>query len=235
MINNINYDSLYGEIYIIIIILAIIFYYLSNINKKSILILLIFAVISYGIYIYLYEISLDKDKNTKYKENTFDNDILGRKEVNEWNFYNRKFFKNNKFLKLNEKLMDIIINIRFIKKFNRSIYGDIILNANNMMKIYVYILSDRYDPSYYIQVFIDLRDNILEMLHSLILIIPEKLKHTYNLSPIVEINRTINNFTKYTDEMLNILENYARIHLKKYYIQDNSVKSYNIVKLNYYP
>lgn len=174
----------------------------------------------------------DKDNNDSYIQNTLNTDIKGRDAVNEKIFYIDKFPTKIKYLKQNETLINILTNIRFIRKFNKTIYSDIILNANKLVKIYIYILAERYDASEYLPIFVDIKDNIIEMMNSLIMSIPEKLKHTYGLDPFTEIEKTLQDFTKYSDELLLILQNFAKLHAGKVYIPDTKWKAYNIAREN---
>lgn len=231
----INIDNITTEIYITIIILTIVFFLFSKVNTNNLIIIIIVIILGYFAYFYLKEVSHDKDNNIAYVENTLDKDIKERHETNEKIFYLDKFPKTLKYLKQNKRLIDIVTNLQFTKKFNKTRYSDIILNANKMMKIYIYILSERYDPSIYLSLFIDIRDNIIELMHSLIMIIPEKMKHTYGVDTYSEIGRSITDFTEYSKEMMNILEKYALIHKKVIHIPDNKYKAYNIALQSFYP
>jgi hypothetical protein len=179
-------------------------------------------------------VSNDKDNSIVYIENTLNKDIEKRDIPNDTIFYIDRFPKKLKYLKQDKKLVDIITNIRFIRKFNKTIYSDIILNANKMMKVYMYILSDRYDATDHLPIFVDIKDNIIELINSLIMIVPEKLKHTYGLEPFTEIGKTLDQFTSHTNDMLLVLQNYAKIHVGKLYIPDTKWKAYNIAKESFF-
>ena len=229
------FENVYTEIYIIMIILALVFFLFSKVSINHLIIVIIILLISYALYFYLQTISNDKKNNIAYVQNTLDDDIKDRNEANENIFYIDKFPKKLKYLKENKKLIDIITNIRFIKKFNKTRYGDIILNTNKLMKVYIYILSERYDVEIYLPIFSDIRDNILELINSLIMIIPEKLKHTYGLDTYAEIDSSLRRFSEYSQEMLETLEKYAKIHVNKVHIPDTKWKPYNIAKELHYP
>jgi len=229
------FENVYTEIYIIMIILALLFFLFSNVSINRLIIVIIILLISYALYFYLQRVSKDKESNIAYVQNTLDTDIKDRAEVSEKIFYIDKFPKKIKYLKENKKLVDIITNIRFIKKFNKTRYGDIILNANKLMKVYIYILAERYDVEIYLPIFTDIRDNILELMNSLIMVIPEKLKHTYGLDTYAEIGNSLRMFSEHSNEMLRTLEKYAKIHVKKVHIPDNKWKAYNVASESNYP
>lgn len=222
-----NFENIQSELFIAIITLALLFGLFSKIQQTYLIAIIIIIMLSGAVYVFLRKRSTDKTNSLENYKGLLNEDIKNRFETNESNFYIDKFPINVKYLKENMQLIDIITNIRFIKKFNKTRYSDIILNANKMMKIYIYILSDRYDAVDYIPIFIDIRDNILQLMYSLILIVPEKLKHTYALDPYQEIYNSIDNFTSYSREMLQVLENYAKIHLKEVYIPDTTFKAYD--------
>ena len=182
-----------------------------------------------GIVFYYY---LDNRSNQEYNSinninKSLDIEVKDRLETNEKNFYIKKFPKNLKFLKYNSELIHILSNIKFIKRFNKTLYGDILLNANKMMRAYIYILAERYDPDLFIPIFIDIKDGILEKLNSLFLIIPKKLKHVYGIEPYKEINKTIEGFMTHSKKMLDILKNFSKLYLKKYYIPVYDYTPYN--------
>lgn len=230
-----KFENVSTELYLITIVLAVVVFVFSTVKKNYLIIVVIIIMLSYFAYFYLRTISEKKENSILYRENIFENDIKDRTDVHEKIFYIDKFPKKCKYLKENDKLMNIIINIRFTKKFSNSRYSNIILNMNKLMKIYMYCLADRYDTVTYIPLFMDIRDNILEIMYSLIMIIPDKLKHTYGLDPYVEINKSITEFTTYSKEMLMTLENYARISSKAPYIPETNLRSYNIAVQSFYP
>lgn len=221
-----KFANTYKELYAFSIILAILFYFLSNLKKTNLISIIIVILVSYFIYIYVVKISHEKDNDITTRENMLNNDIKDRKEVNSQAFYIDKFPKKLKYLKQSEQLMSVLTNIRFVKKFNKSLYGDLILHMNKLMKIYIYILSNRYDVNMSLQLFIDTRDIIMEHLNSLVMIVPEKMKHTYGFNAYEEIDISINDFTKTTDKMISVMNNYSKIHLGKEHTIDTKYKPY---------
>lgn len=166
---------------------------------------------------------------------TLDNDIKDRLEKYDKSFYVQKFPKKLTFLHQNKKLVDILKNIRFVKRFNNSIYGDLVLNMNSLMKIYIYILSERYSVDSMEQ-FFDIQSDILEMMHSFIMIVPEYLKHSYGFNAYEEIEKSIGDFEEESKNMFEILYNFNKIHMKHTYVPDNfSIKPYNSLKSIFYP
>jgi hypothetical protein len=215
------------ETYIFIFLLAIIFYILQNLKSNKLIALIIICILIIIIYIYLQKVANDKATNLNYQENTLEDDIKDRENISDKIFYIDKFPKTVKYLKENKDLMKIVTNLRFVIKFNKTRYSDIILNMNKIMKIYIYILSDRYDAVQFIPIFTDIRDNIIEIMYSLFIIIPSTLKHTYGLNPHTEIYRSINEFMILSRNMLTTLEKFGIIHNQYEYIPDNTYRAYN--------
>ncbi len=226
--------NVHFELYVLAIVLAILFYLFCNISTNSLLAVIIVLLISYASYIYLQQLSNEKNISLKYIENTLDNDIKERDETNEKIFFINKFPNKLKYIKKNNELIAMANNIRFTIKFNKTRYSDILLNMDKLMKIYVYILSDRYDATDYIPMFTDIVDNIIELMYSLFIIIPMTLKHTYGFEPYKEIYKTIDQFKEHADKMLNVIEKYAIIHKRQVYIADNKYKPYNAIR-SFYP
>lgn len=223
------------EIYIAVILLAIAYYVFSNISSINQIATIIVILLSFVYFYYLYNLSLLKETGQENINIKHNKDIEDRNEVSGDLFMLYKFPKKMKFLKLNEDFVKVVENIRFIRKFSKSRYSDILLNMNLLMKIYIYILSDRYEPDVFIPQYIDTRDNILDLLYSLIIIVPSELKHTYNVDPHLEIQRSIDDFVIKSREMLNIIEKFSKIQKKKEYIPDTVVKPYNEIKPYNFP
>jgi hypothetical protein len=231
----IKFNNIHYELYIIIILLAFAYFALTNFKIAHLLAIIIIIIIAIFIYYYLDNLSNNKDINVDYKENTLDNDIKDRDKIFNENYYLYKFPKKIKYLKEDDMLVDIITNIRFTILFNKSRYTDIILNMEKLMKIYIYILADRYDANTYIPIFIDIRNNIIEMLYSMFLLVPNSMKYTYNLNPHQELYKSIDDFILYSRELLETIEKYAVIHKKKVYIPDTKYRTYNSTSVNTFP
>lgn len=220
-------SQVHQELYLILFALAISFSFLSTLHMRYLITIIIVLLFSYVAYIHLDAVSNERLKDGTSKEDSINKDIQGRREINSSIFYNDRFPKKLKYITKNNELMDILTNIRFVRKFSDSRYGDLILNANKLMKIYIYMLVGRYDINTYIPMFTDIRDNSLEIMQSLIMIIPKRLKHTYGLDTYGEIDRSINRFTEETQEMLDTVSRYARIHLGEEYVIDTMYDTYH--------
>jgi hypothetical protein len=234
-IKMIKFDNISYELYIFAVVLAIVFAVFSNIKTNQLISVIIIILLSIGIYLYLDKVSQQKEISLAYKENILDNDIKERDVTNEHIFYIDKFPKKAKYLKESQTLMGIVTNLRFTTKFNKTRYTDIILNMNKLMKIYMYILADRYDASQFVPIFIDIRDNIIEIMYSLFVIIPSTLKHTYGLDPHTEIYASIYNFNIESRRMLAILKQFETIHNNTVYLPDTAYRPYNSVIRQFFP
>lgn len=229
------FNNIYREFYVILLILALLFLLVSKIPNHYLMVIIIIIMLSYMFYIYIYDISQKKENSEEYTKNTLDKDISDRNESNEKTFFIRKFPKNLKYLKHNDKLIEIITNIRFVKKFTKTRYSDILLNLNSLMKIYIYVLSGRYSAVDYIPVFVDIRDNITELMNSLIIVVPKTMKHVYGLNAYDEIYKSIDNFVLESRNMLIVMERYATIHMGELFIPDNKYKPYNALTKTSFP
>ena len=127
------------NIYTYIIILAIIYYLISK-NKSAILLSIIIIIIIF--YYVNNTIKESNDKNAQglvKKAEIIKSEVQDIVEVNTNNFYINKNDKNAKFLIKNTEFMDILFNIRFIKRFDKTRYSNMIINMDKLMKIYIYI------------------------------------------------------------------------------------------------
>jgi hypothetical protein len=197
-----------------IIIIIIIFYYINNNIKES---------------------DVKNAKGRIKKEEIIKSEVQDIVEVNTNNFYINKNDKNAKFLIKNTEFMDILFNIRFIKKFDKTRYSNMIINMDKLMKIYIYILADRYDINMFLPVFTDIKNNIIEIFYSLIFVVPNKFKHIYGFDPQSEIDNSLDKFRKKVKDMLTVITNYAKIGKEKVYINNEKYTPYEKNKEHYLP
>jgi ADP-heptose:LPS heptosyltransferase len=101
-----------------------------------------------------------------------------------------------------------------------------IVNMDKLMKIYIYILADRYDVNTYLPIFTDIKNNILEIFYSLIFVVPNQFKHIYGFDPQTEIDKSLSDFRNKIKEMLTVITNYARIGKKKVFVNNDKYMPY---------
>jgi len=223
------------NIYTYIIILAIIYYLISK-NKSAILLSIIIIIIIF--YYVNNTIKESNDKNAQglvKKAEIIKSEVQDIVEVNTNNFYINKNDKNAKFLIKNTEFMDILFNIRFIKRFDKTRYSNMIINMDKLMKIYIYILADRYDINMFLPIFTDIKNNIIEIFYSLIFVVPNKFKHIYGFDPQIEIDNSLDKFRKKVKYMLTVITNYAKIGKEKVYINNDKYTPYEKKKEHYLP
>jgi hypothetical protein len=220
------YNEFFEKYSYILIILALAYYILSK-NKASVLITIIIILAAfYYINNYIKENEVRfKAEDTK-KEEKIRREVKDIVEVSTDNFYINKNSKNVKYLVKNKEFMNILFNIRFIKKFDKTRYSNMCINMDKMMKIYIYILADRYDTNTYLPIFTDIKNNILEIFYSLIFVVPNQFKHIYGFDPQAEIDKSLNDFRNKTADMLTVITNYARIGKQSVYINNDKYMPY---------
>jgi hypothetical protein len=180
---------------------AVAFYHLRSAETNTLLAILVVLICAVAYYQYAPAPLAVKD--------TLSLDTADRKEAVSSNFIVSKFPKL-RFLPNNSQLMRIATDLRFVRIFDTARFGDLVLHMEKLQKVYMYILSGRYWPPSYIGTFTDLRTSVLEILYSLIHIIPSVLKHTYGLDPYDTIQKNIDEFTALSRKMLGILRAYAK-------------------------
>ena len=211
-------NNFINNYYTAIIFLAFIFFIISKYNTPILLSIIIIIIIYYYIDTNIKKNISDKNNTEAKIIDNIDNDIDAIKELNTNNFYININTGNIKFLVKNNEFIDIIKNLRFIKKFDKTRYNNLIILMNKLMKIYIYILSDRYDVYEYIPIFNDIKNDIFEILYSLVFVVPERFKHIYGFNPTEEIEKSLNNFRIKVVSMLTILDNYGKLGKDKKYL-----------------
>jgi hypothetical protein len=228
-------NELLNRYYYIIIILAIIYYILSKNNSSVLITIIIIIIVFYYINSYIKENDIAKNTDNNIKKENIQKEVKDIVEISTDNFYIYKNNKNTKYLIKNKEFMDILFNIRFIKKFDKIKYSNMIINMDKLMKIYIYILSDRYDINTYLPMFTDIKNNIIEIFYSLIFVIPNKFKHIYGFDPQIEIDKSLADFRIKIKDMLTVITNYAKIGKDEVYININKYTPYEKNKEHYLP
>lgn len=228
-------ENIEDNYYYYILILAFIYYILTQLTIIKLIAIIILIIVFFYIN---NNIQVQKNINEKKELESKDNlknDIKNIKEINTSNFYIKETPKNIKFLSKNNELLLIIKNIRFIKKFNKTRYTSLITNLDKLMKIYIYILADRYDLNTFLPIFNDIKAEILELFYSLIFVIPSRFKHIYGFDPHNEINKSRDSFLIVSNNMLNVLKKYGTIEKKEVYLNIQKYKPYEKNKELYLP
>lgn len=225
--------SYYFHYYIIII--TVIFFILAKLNTERLLAIIIVGFLFYYFNSIIQEQNkLLENSKTKSKLN-IKNDVQDKKEIATNNFYVKETSKALKYLLKNQQLIGIIQNIQFVKKFDKTRYTNMITNMDKIMKVYIYILSDRYDVNSHLPIFTDLRSDILEIFYSFIFVIPDKFKHIYGFDPYEQIHKSRDDFIRISNNMLQIMQNYGKIEKQQVYINFEKYKPYEKNKELYLP
>ena len=93
-------------------------------------------------------------------------------------------------------------------------------------KIYMFILSDRYDVKKYFGIFIDLRNMIIREMYALYIILPMEMKYYFGFNSFNELKRSINDFIEYSGKLIKIIERYGYQEKEVYYLTDIKYKPY---------
>lgn len=232
ILNFIKMNNNNNNIYVYILLLSIIFYLFNNLNEKILLIIIIILILSYFLYLKHNNNIINDKNNIENKEKKLNENLNNLKSINNNNNLTliNNLPKKFKFLIKDNILLETIDNISFVKKFSKSRYTEILVNTDKLVKVYIYILSDIYNPIQYISIFNDLKYNILEILYSIIYIIPIKFKYIYGIDPISTLNKSIEKFIFRTRKMSTILEKYSKYEKNIIYIEDSLIQSYNKIE-----
>lgn len=217
----------YDYLYIYIIILALIFYIIAKYETNVLISIIIILIIG---YLFNLKINSDFEKNQyqekKIKDKINDN-LVNVSYFNSLNGNINKIPKEFKYLLKDEILTQIAIDINIINKFNKTLYLDIILNFDKLMKIYIYILNNIYDPYIYISSFIETKKIILELLNSVKLNIPIISTYTIGFNLHTRLDKSIMLFKIRVRKMSSIIYNYSKYE-KNIYLNDIEFEPSNL-------
>lgn len=217
---------LFNHYYYIIILFAVLYAILSKRQTPILLSIIIIIILYYYYNTYRAENEAQFKADSSKKEDKIRHEVKDVVEISTDNFYIHKSNKDIKYLVKNKEFMDILFNIRFIKRFDKTRYSNMIVNLDKLMKIYMYILADRYDVNTYLPIFTDIKNNVLEIFYSLIFVVPNQFKHIYGFDPQTEIDKSLSEFRSKTKQMLTVITNYARIGQKKVYVNNDKYMPY---------
>lgn len=214
----------YYNYYIAILIISLIFFIISTNEVKILLSIIIIIIIGYYYYNKIIEFDNVNIQNQNNIIKSINDDIKNRKYVNNENFYLKKFNKNIKYLINDKVLLDIILNIKFTMKYDYEKYTNIINYIDNLYKIYMYILANRYDIRDYFTSFLSLRDTIIKEMYSIYIILPMKMEYYYGFNSFNELKKSINDFINHSRKLIIVLERYAKLEKNIYYLEDSKYK-----------
>ena len=220
------YTDILNKYAYIFVLLAILYYFLSK-NTSPILLTVIIVIIAFYYFNSYIKANDEQYKSdTAVKESKIRAEVKDVVEINTDNFYINKNNKKVKYLVKNKEFMDVLFNVRFIKRFDKTRYTNLCINMDKLMKIYMYILADRYDINTHLPIFTDIKNNVIEIFYSLIFVVPDQFKHIYGFVPQTEIDRSLSDFRNKTKDMLVVLTNYAKIGQQKVYVNNDKYMPY---------
>jgi hypothetical protein len=213
--------------YFAVFVLALIFFLISNLNVSVLISIIIIIGIGYYYYIHIdnYDKSLITNFNNKVALLT--TDIKERQVFNDPNYFLNKFPVVLRYLRNDKYLIDLIYNIRFLRVFDDAKYTSLIASIEKLMKLYIFMLGDRYDIKIYFSTFLELRATILKEFYSIYIIVPDKFIYIFKVNPYKEVKKTIENFMSHSRKMIIILENYARKSKGIKYLEDTKYRPYD--------
>ena len=220
------YTDILNKYAYIFVLLAILYYFLSK-NTSPILLTVIIVIIAFYYFNSYIKANDEQYKSdTAVKESKIRDEVKDVVEINTDNFYINKNNKKVKYLVKNKEFMDVLFNVRFIKRFDKTRYTNLCINMDKLMKIYMYILADRYDINTHLPIFTDIKNNVIEIFYSLIFVVPDQFKHIYGFVPQTEIDKSLSDFRNKTKDMLVVLTNYAKIGQQKVYVNNDKYMPY---------
>jgi len=217
------------------LLISIIFYIISKYNTSVLISIIIVIGIFYYIDNNIKNNIIDKNNDEIIERRGLESVVKNVSYVDTDNYYIGNNNKNVRYLIKNKDFVSILYNIRFIKKYDNSIYTKLIIYMNKLMKIYIYILSDRYNLNTHLPIFTDTKNDITEIFYSLIFVIPERFNHIYGFIPHDEINKSLKDFREKTKNMLSVIINYGKVGKNDIHINMEKYRPFEKNKEHYLP
>jgi len=200
---------------------AILFYQLQSSDSKTLSSLLLVTLWGGAAWYYLQSKNQEVVTQQEEEAAALEVDNKSHQVTTTPNFYVQPQ-KELAYLKKNQVLVNLTKELQFVKTFDKQKYQDLLVLLNAYQKVYMYILAERYPCQSYVPTFIDLRENILELLYQMYLVVPKTLKHIYGVDPYATLEKSIDTFLKLSRNQLKILENFCRLDLKEFYFPETN-------------
>ena len=220
-INRLRVEIAFG-----IVFFSILFFQIQQAEMKTIMSMLLITLWIVAGWFYLQyknkQIDTQEKKEIKVVEDQHEK-RLKTPEIATTNYYVKSANKKGlTYLKKNDTLLTICKDLIFVKTFDEQKYQDLLIYMNHFQKVYMYILAERYPCKSYVPTFVDLRQNILEVMYQFYIVIPKTFKHIYGVNPYEVIEKNIHLFLKLSRTMLQVLENFCRLDLKEFYFPETN-------------
>lgn len=193
--------------YIEIIIITIIFGILLMLKTET---LLTIIIVGLGVVLYIYYYRMNSNNSSKTK--TTDN------------------IHELKSLDKNIDFLEILELIRFSKRYDKTKYDSLKDKLNEFMKIYMYILNDRWRIDRYLSTLYFMRLEILEILYSLYVVLPVRMRHVFGFKPLDRLKQVIEIFDGRSKDMIEVVKLYGRHEKGMSHVEDYTVAPYNMAK-----
>ena len=130
----------YYNYYIAILIIVLIYFIISYQNINILISIIIIIIISYFYINKIQEFNNQNKQNFKNKIALLNKDIKYRQYITDNNNYIlKKFPEQIQYLYKDNVLLDIVLNIRFIKRYDLEKYTNILFHIDKLYKIYMFI------------------------------------------------------------------------------------------------
>ena len=229
------------NVFPIILFVATLVFLLKGNSSETLLQIIILGGIVWVAYGYL-QVKSDTAKDTIKDTYAHLDKIAAERAETNLDIYNIGRFpkKGLKYLQKNQIMIDIALDLALLKMFDRAKYGDMLVLMNQLQKTYIYILSERYYFQSYFPTFMDIGDQILELMYGIYFVMPSSaMKHVYNVIPYEIIEKNITRFTNLRRKMTEILESFGKKQLQIKYIPETIPKaddnSFDEIKLRQLP
>lgn len=205
-----------NTVFLYIVLTSVIFYILSQFSLNS---LVIFVIII--IMIYFFE---QKDVPDKLKNIIEDTE---GSPVESTNYRVDKNSRDFKYLQKDDTLLEIVRDMRFVKRYDRPRYTDMINTMNIFMQTYMFMMADRWDIEHFLPLMKDLYIDVLEIMYSFYMVVPTKMRHVFGFHPLERLKSSIERFRDHGKELLDIVRFYGKDKYNLVHLIDIDVEPSN--------
>jgi hypothetical protein len=216
-----------NKIVFYVVVSAILFYLLNGLSEST----LISVIVVLIIVLYMVDkVDMYGGKRLDSIDDVNDRILKNMKEdskehpLETTNYIIEKNTRDFKYLVKDDMLMDIVRKMRFVKRYEKARYNDLLNELNIYMKYYMFMLRDRYDIVHFLPLMHDMYLRVIETMYSFYLVLPVKMKHVFGFKPLDRLEECIGMFREHGKKMIDVVKRHGKSNV---HMLDTEIEPYN--------
>jgi hypothetical protein len=138
------------------------------------------------------------------------------------------YIQKNRKQNYNKIFLQIQDDMKYTKRYDIDKYNTLLVKLNKFMKVYIYILGERWEVELYMSTLIESRLEILEVFYSMYMILPKDMKNVFGFNALDRLKDNIDLFHTTSLNMIHTCENFGKMGIKHKYLPDSRLLPANM-------